>query len=294
MSINRYFQDNYDTLRRWANQITDKNSSISEDLVHEVYVKFLLNDRSIDESVEEVGAYMYSVLRNSYRSYLRKNTRRMSEQVSLDELTVENHKALFRDPRLTYKIRDDLRAMSSYLSRRSTSSISASIFILRFVHGYFPGEIAKIANRSRNSIEARIFKARQEILEFLAGNERIEPNLHASVNTAKDAFGSDFFLELSDFVFRNGQGTCMPPTGLVRAYKKERTGIERSELAHIASCRLCLDLVSDIHNIPGPGGRHALDALRPQSTVDSLYVARAATALVFFSTSVCYDALNFL
>lgn len=293
MSINRYFQDNYDTLRRWASQITDKNTSISEDLVHEIYVKFLLNDRNM-EGIEEIEAYMYSVLRNSYRSYLRNNTRKMSGQISIDELTVENHRSLFRDPRLTYKIRDDLIAMSSYLSRRSTGSISASIFILRFVHGYFPGEIGKIANRSRNSIEARIFKARQEILEFLTGNEKHESSVYTPVNAAKDAFGSDFFLELSDYVFRNGQGTCMDPIGLVRAYKKERTGIERHELAHIASCRRCLDLVSDIHNIPGPDARHPLDALRPQSTVDSLYVARAATALMFFSTSLCYDALNFL
>ncbi len=278
-SYDQFFQENYGTLQRWALQITSFDRELSEDLLHDVYLRFS-QKREQPADVESVHGYLYVALKNSYVTYLRKKTRMGSQQLSLLDFESADNATLIVDPRSTLRVHDDLRAICEYACERKYKSIAASILILRFFHGYFSAEVARVVNRSRNAVEARLMKARREASEHLNGHLNAEPPKSQRKLPSKEWIKgrSDLLIELRERVFAAKDGWCPPPEVFLKLYRNKNEGLSREDLSHIVSCRECLDCANDLLRMPRLAERHPLDTLGPQTTVEAMQIGRSRAA----------------
>lgn len=278
-SYDLFFQENYGTLQRWALQITMYDRELAEDLVHDVYIRFNQRD-DLPGDVESVHGYLYVALKNAYVSYLRRKTRAGSRQLSLLDHDFADNAWLTIDPRSTIKVHDDLHAICEFACARKASSISASILILRFFHGYFSAEVAKVVKRSRNAVEARLLKARREVAIHLSepGKAERARNLRGISSEQLIKNRNDLLWELRQRVFSTVDGRCLSPEMLRVFYRKASGGLARSELSHLVSCEKCLDMVNAMLHLPVLKDRHPLDTLGPQTVVEPLRCNRARAA----------------
>jgi RNA polymerase sigma factor (sigma-70 family) len=274
--VNRFFQENYDTLRRWALQITSYDRVLSEDIVHDAYLHFH-KGLTRTEDVQNIDGYVYAALRNSYRSHIRKHSRQRSHQISIFELEALGAEAPLGDPMGSVRTTDDLREVCEFACSRKAKSIAASILILRFFHGFYPGEISRLLNRSRNAIETRLLKMRRDVIEHLAGETKSATVLSFGLlpNGIRVRTHSDLIAELQKKIFDACEGPCIRPEQLRNVYRKEAKGPERDEISHIVSCEKCLNYISEMLRIPGLQDRHPFDALGSQTTIEAMQIGKA-------------------
>ena len=279
VSYERFFKENYDSLKRWALQITTYDHELAEDLVHDIYIRFSLRKEPPRE-VESLPGYVYAALRNAHVSYLRSTTKKGSRQLSMYDNDFIEDARLTIDPRSIIKVHDDLRAICDFACNRKPASVSASILILRFFHGYFSAEVARVTGRSKNAVEARLLKCRHEIsLNLFDPSSSGKPNsLRALLPSNVIATNSDLLLELRERVFTAADGRCLSTKDLNIIYKKSVTGLTRDELSHLVSCRKCLYRVNDLLRMPQLSERHPLDTLGAQTTVENLQCSRPLAA----------------
>jgi RNA polymerase sigma factor (sigma-70 family) len=270
-SYDHFFQENYQTLQRWALQITMYDRELSEDLLHDVYVRFIQREEQ-PKDVESVHGYLYVAMKNAYVTYLRRKTRTGSHQLSLLDHEFADNAALIVDPRSVIKVHDDLRAICQYACERKSTSISASVLILRFFHGYFSAEVSRVVNRSRNAVEARLLNARREAAAHLTGTEKTEKTRPPRKNGENESIKvrADLLFELRKQVFSAVTGHCLMPERLHLLYRKADGGLSREQLSHLVSCQICLDAVNTLLHMPLLKDRHPLDTLGMQSVVETL------------------------
>ncbi len=290
-SYDHFFQENYKTLQRWALQITAYDRELAEDLLHDVYVRF--NQRQErPENVDSVHGYLYVAMKNAYVTYLRKKTRTASHQLSLLDHEFADNATLIVDPRSAIKVHDELRSICEYACARKMTSISASILILRFFHGYFSAEVSRVVNRSRNAVEARLLKARHEAATQLINPSKTEKVRSSQTNSFEALIKprADLLMELRERVFSSVTGACFSTEGLRRFYRKAENGVSREQLSHLVSCRECLDAVNGLLHMPMLSERHPLDTLGPQTVVETLLcsMSKAAGLIIFAACSFNY------
>jgi hypothetical protein len=151
------------------------------------------------------------------------------------------------------------------LNWRRLSAKSASILLLRFFHGFYPSEIMQIGMLARKSVDNGLAQAREEVKAYLLDATCLQvvnrgaPPILAPLHIAIPA--AEFEQELCDTIFQARSGDCLPPEVLRKRYT-ERTGIsiECELLAHIVSCRKCLDLVCRWTNLPTYSHRSPYEA----------------------------------
>lgn len=261
MSYDEFFQENYETLQRWALRITSYDRELSEDILHDVYIRFN-QKRELPDDLKSVNGYLYMALKNSFISFLRKRTRIGTDQLSLFDFELADNAGLIVDPRPELKVRDELRAICDYACDRKSKSIAASILILRFFHGYFSVEIARIVNRSQNAVEARLMRARREIAGYLNGRLLADGprDQRNTPPTTWLADGADLVFELRARVFAARDGWCIPLDTMNRFYITKRETPGREDISHLVSCRQCLETANDLLLMPRLTNRHPLDS----------------------------------
>lgn len=274
---NRYFQDNYPALKRWALQITSNDRALAEDLLHDVYLRVSQRADQPVGSIDSVSAYLYKALRNGFISHLRWRTRRGGHQ----SLTIDDEAIAISlmtvDPRAALRVQDELRAICAYACERKATSISASILILRFIHGYYSAEVARVINRSRNAVEVRLTRARLEVDQHLFGPPD-DPITGQVIRTKNVVRGAELLDELRSIVFNSVDGRCLTPEKRRRSYRASRDGLDREELSHLVSCAECLDEVNKLLGIPLLAERHPLDSVGPQTLIERLENGRSRAA----------------
>lgn len=271
-----FFQENYSDLKRWALRITSNDRELAEDILHDVYLRVSTrNDRP--ESIESVNAYFYAAIRNGFISHLRWRGRKGWFQLSAAGAELEITPFMIFDPRSALKVQEELRAICGYACERKSTSISASILILRFIHGYYTAEVVKVINRSRNAVEARLLKARREVNEHLFGRHQAKGE-RSWPGSGRIIRSDELLDELRQVVFNARDGRCMPDEKLKRAYRSATGSLDRLELSHLVSCPECLDNVNRLLRIPLLNERHPLDSIGPQTVVETLECGRAAGA----------------
>ncbi len=281
-SNDQLFQENYATLQRWALQITKQDREVAEDLVHDVYLRFCRMESGIGD-VDSIHGYLYSALKNAYLSQLRKHNRSRIESLSLFDHDFTDNALLATDPRALYKVHDHLRAICHFACMRKATSVSASILILRFFHGYFSAEVARLVKRSRNAVEVRLLNARREIGIYLEDPNNLEEIDRSGggamrvQETGVVVFG-DLLSELRERVFAASSGRCASPKYFRTRYKRDDGGLGREELSHIVSCKTCLEIINGVLHLPSLDKRHPLDTLGPQTTVEVLEANQALAA----------------
>ncbi len=261
-SYEQVFEEDYIHLKVLALRITNNNQELSQDLLHDLYLR--LSQREPAEKPENLMAYLFIALRNSYQSVIRK--RRLEENyLSIDDEFTSN--ILFDEKILNgHKIEDDLRAICRYACLRKETSISGSVIILRYFHGYYMSEVSRIIRRSRNAVEARLATARREINQFLANPKSVPFSVrvrHPQILAGSQSKAAgDLFTELRRQIFSARLGTCLSDDEYRFVFRLSNKAPKQPVLSHVVSCPRCLEKVNRLLDLPSLKGRHPIDSIR--------------------------------
>lgn len=251
--------EKYAWLMRWALHFCNKDRSAAEDLVQDVFMQMLVSWPAF-QAADEPEKLLYTYLKYSFLLKCRKD-RRYSFQ-TLSAIDFESlHLSLRRETFAhSLDLQDGLRRIVNYLNWRKQQTKAASVLLLRFIHGFFPSEIMQIAILNRRSVDTGLAQAREESKSYLAHPGKVQAmyrsappsQLPAQPVLAPEAF----VLALRTAVFDSGYGECLPEAVLRARYLgSSPRAIECDLLAHIVSCRKCLNLVSRWCKLPSIDNR---------------------------------------
>lgn len=259
VSVDGFFSANYPEISRWAMEITSYDRSISEDLIHDAYLKLLR--RRPDLTVDDPNAYVYVAMRNTYRSQIRGRKRISDVDIPIFEDLLERD--FFQDPRWALSVSDSLVEICEFACSKRRTTISASLLIFRYFLGYSSQDLSKVSNRSGSVIDTRLAAFRRDVgLQVLGAGTRA-PLLGRSVAWIE----SSLFEQLRERVFRTRLGRCIPPKEMRRAYRWKSGRPDREELSHLSSCRECLEAAHQLLRIESLEQRHPLDVVRTERSL---------------------------
>jgi RNA polymerase sigma factor (sigma-70 family) len=263
------FLERYKGLHAWAVQMTANDQALAEDLLHDLFILFTLNQPDLQQ-IDNLDNYLYACLRNLHISQLRRTTRGRFEQLSIveyDSARLGLHSV--SHGRDWIQVQDELRRICHYANARKGTASAASVLILRFFHGYYPTEIAKVIRITHAAVRKRLLAARVEAKAYLEDSKSLtflngpsEPSI-PEVFPAKFArTPGDFLLELQETIFQTRPGECLSRQGLKDLYESDRgEPISRKHLAHIVSCPACLDTVNNLLGLPPLAERYPTDTM---------------------------------
>ena len=264
----------YGRLLSRALRLTNYHRANAEDLVHDVFVELALR-HSDNPTIEKIESYIFTMLRNAYKSQARRARQDQTQQLCItdyDSLELGLHTALGQTEQQAQhaqlRIREELQRACQYACVRKETSKAWGVLILRFFHGYYPSEIVKVTRASRPAVDEWLWTARREArlhinepqrLKVIAGGPLLvkgqEPQLSASLSTP------EMMRELRAGVFRTRRGECFSRERLQELYCDEAGTLECATLAHVVSCPQCLDTVNMLLGLIPLSERYPVDVL---------------------------------
>lgn len=277
------FLARYGKLRSWALQLTEHDRERAEDLVHDAYIQFTFAQPDLD-AISNLNGYLYSLLRNLHLSQLRRSSRRQHRTISIVDYDSAEIGLRAADPRERIRLQDQLREVCKYACMRKETSKAGSVLILRFLHGYYPREIAQVMRCTREAVEERLRVARSEARQYLENPKSLrflghqgsepravatglsgEPHISEKSQSANDGFArtvDEFLNELRRMIFDSRNGECLTRDQFENLYGDgSRSGINHVTLAHTVSCPACLDELNRLLDLPSLDERFPTDTL---------------------------------
>jgi len=267
------FLERYKGLHAWAVQMTANDQALAEDLLHDLFILFTLSQPDL-RTIENLDNYLYASLRNLHISQLRHATRGRFEQLSVVEYeSARLSLHSIAHGRDLIQAQDELRRICHYACARKESANAAGVLILRFFHGYYPSEIARVIRSTRSAVDKRLLAARTEAKAYLENSKSLafinrainrtgEPGLPDVIPTRFARTAGDFLLELQQTIFDSRQGECLSHEQLKLLYEpNDQTSIARKYLAHIVSCPTCLDVTNTLLRLPLLNERYPTDTM---------------------------------
>lgn len=257
------FIGSYARLRGWAIQIAQKDQELAEDLLHDAFIQFTRTQPDLN-NIGNTDAYLYGVIKNLHLSHLRKKIRR--DKYALTIIDFETLRLGLRNAQMldNFQTQEELKRICYFLCLRKESSKSASVMILRFFHGYFPSEIAEVMRATPQVVKVRLNSARNEAKTVIENNdliEAIEKKLPSEI-IVKNEFrnSADLTRAFAEMIFSSTYGSCLSVEELKRLYSSEtKEAIDTKPLAHIVSCRKCIDNVNELLGLSPLSERYSID-----------------------------------
>jgi DNA-directed RNA polymerase specialized sigma24 family protein len=268
VSSEELFARNYERLLGWSLHLTGGDRAAAEDLLHDVFILLSLHRPDLT-IVDNPEGYLYAMLRNLHLSGLRRATRAPLRQLSVVEFDSADAGLRTLGAHDQLLIRDELRTVCRYACARKERAKSACALILRFFHGYYPSELARVLRTTRQAVDVRLLHARNEarlVLEnpralgFVDGMEMAPASASEPSGTA-----ADFLTEMRETIFRSRRGDCPSPVELRRLYRYGDEAPAQERLAHFVSCRECLEEINRELGIPPLSERHPADMITRES-----------------------------
>ncbi|HEX8294250.1 MAG TPA: RNA polymerase sigma factor, partial [Pyrinomonadaceae bacterium] len=265
MSHEEVFLARYGLLRSWALRLTGGDAARAEDLVHDAFVHFTFARPDLAR-VQNLDGYLYQMLRNLNISQMRRANRRRGDEPAVFEYDSAEFVLRAADPRDLIRVQDDLRQVCHYACVRKESSKAGSVLILRFMHGYYPVEIARFTGATREAVEERLRVARNEARQYLKDPESlrfISKGRARGARAASTGYAQtpeELLRDLRQRVFESRRGQCPTAEGLSKVYDS-KGGPDCATLAHLVSCPRCIDEVNDLHELPLLAERFPVDSL---------------------------------
>jgi RNA polymerase sigma factor (sigma-70 family) len=264
------FMRRYQGLRKAALQLTAHDTQLAEDLVHEAYVQFTLARTEL-HSIQNLDAYLYGMLRKLNMSHLRRASRLQYVSSFLVDYDTLELGLRAMDLGAQIRVQDELRLICHFGCVRKGSSKAGSVLLLRFFHGYYPSEIAKILVSPRSAVDDWLRIARREAkrymddprsLSFMADSPALDFPQTSFGETAYDVMN-----ELRRAIFEGKHPNCFSDKQLGEVYvAKESEAVSSGTLAQIVSCPQCLDRVNQLLGLPPLSERFPADMLGPDTT----------------------------
>ncbi len=259
------FVQHYDHLLDWALRLTNGDRERAEDLVQDAFVQFTFIRPNLS-SIQNLEGYLYGMLRNLQLMDLRRATHQRTESLSLIDYDSAELGLKSRDVSLEIQTRNELALICQYACQRKKTSKAGSVLILRFFHGYYPSEIARVIQSSRPVVSELIKVARNEARQFVEnpGALGFMRNETETLPLAIDSGVShdQLLRQLRGTIFSSRVGACFSSRALKALYET-RQPIDGQTLAHLVSCRQCLDGVNALLGLPLLAERYPTDMLSP-------------------------------
>jgi DNA-directed RNA polymerase specialized sigma24 family protein len=262
----RLFAEKYDWLLGCALRLVNGDQAVAEDLVQESFLQFVLAKMEL-KSTENIEPLLYTNLKFVHLAYLRRLQRYPYESLPLAEydfleLALRANASIAE----RVEVQNTLRRIVAYICWRKESAKSASVLILRYFHGYYPDEIVRIAQTTRQSVDRRLQDSRKETSLYVSSPDRLRimhqpkpPELTPSYSSLPS---EQLIPELKRAIFASCRTECLTEEALRKRYQKKIAGpIERELLAHIVSCERCLSLVNRFCGINPPTDRYLEETL---------------------------------
>ncbi|MDQ3919706.1 MAG: RNA polymerase sigma factor, partial [Acidobacteriota bacterium] len=262
------FLARYRHLRAWALRLGGGDVARAEDLVHDAFVQFTFARPDLAR-VGNLDGYLYRMLRNLHISQTRRARRRHEDAPAVVEYdSAEFALRAATDPREHVRVQDELRQVCHYACLRKENSKAGSVLILRFMHGYYPGEIARVLRSSREAVEERLRAARVEARQFLEDPSRLRFIVRdAARGVRPPATGfvqthEELLADLRRRVFDSRRGACLTERALEELYGDcAARRPDCATLAHLVSCPRCIEEVNSLNGLPPLSERHPTDSL---------------------------------
>jgi RNA polymerase sigma factor (sigma-70 family) len=261
LSREELFTQRYADLKAWAVRITGDPDK-AHDLVHDAYIQFVLGRTSLEE-IENLDGYLRRMLRYMYLSKMHRNSQKFFDQtLSIADYDSFHHTWRSLQPPDRMQAQEELSQICAYACQRKETSRAGSVFILRFFHDYLPTEIATVLCTSRHCVDQWQRLARKEVKSYLTKPAKlriVNPRTRAQIRmpeTKLSGVDCDVVSELREIVFSSRQGACLSDEELNRIYKEDSDALTTPKLAHIVSCRDCLDRVNRLVGLPSLAERY--------------------------------------
>ena len=261
------FLAKYHQALKWARHFSANRPWQAGDLVQEAFLQFMALRPDLDQ-IRDLDAFLYSIVRNVNRSMLYRHLRVRQIPLSAVDFDSAEEGLRLTDQEVLQSVIDDLVAVCDFACARKEESKTGSLLILRFFHGYSVPETAALMGVTRGALNERLRHARREAREYLSqrraeasgnvvtlcatrsadghGNDTEDTPGHKSTHIGQhDAIDS-----LRSRIFCSAQGVCISQADLKTIYAPsvQKTGrqqpVDHLILAHIVSCRGCLDIAS--------------------------------------------------
>ncbi|HYP54096.1 MAG TPA: RNA polymerase sigma factor, partial [Pyrinomonadaceae bacterium] len=272
------FLARYARLRAWALQLTGGERESAEDLVQDAFIHFTFARPEL-EAIGNLDGYLYSMLRNLHRSQTRRAQRLAGRALPVLEYDSAETTLRASDDGDRLRVQDELRQVCRYACARKETSKAGSVLILRFIHGYYPREIALVTRTTRAAVEERLRVARDEAARYLKNPESLRFLRHATTDPHAHDAGTalaqptdEFLCELRRAVFQSRRGECLSEETLALVYREEEEtrreeavtheedatrrrddsshAPDAAALAHLVSCPRCMDGVNKLLALP--------------------------------------------
>jgi RNA polymerase sigma factor (sigma-70 family) len=256
LSREQLFTERYEALLAWALQLTHQQRESAEDLVQDAFVQFMLARTQLEE-IENIDGYLRRVLRNMYISRVTRSAQRLQQDTAFSIADFDTLRLGWTaiEPPRRVQAAEQLHQICAYACFRKESSRAGSVLILRFFLDYFPTEIASILSSNRHCVDQWQRLARREVKIFIEDPARLRfVDAKTTAARAWNKYPSsdcDLMLTLRTMIFESRQGACLAREELEAAYAAGKTeALSTTELAHVVSCRPCLDVVNATLGLP--------------------------------------------
>jgi DNA-directed RNA polymerase specialized sigma24 family protein len=274
------FLERYTELISWSLQLGGYDRHKAEDLVHDAYIQWTLVRPDL-QLIRNLDGYLYGMLRNMHAAELRRSMRHPMASLSV----VEYDSALMSLQRASDEIhiarmQDQLRRVCDYACVRKATSKAGSLFLLRFFHGYYPGETARLAGIRRVTVdswlrfarsEAKLYLENPDALKFIRQNGPGSPlgqvawggsGKRDPTHPSSNGHAPEFLDEIFKRIFQSCHGRCLSNKKLRGLYSSsEPEPLDCDSLAHIAACQTCLGKATKLLRLPPKSDRYPPDCL---------------------------------
>jgi RNA polymerase sigma factor (sigma-70 family) len=263
------FMQRYERLRSQAMKVAANDRQLGEDLVHEAYVQFTLARPDLN-NIKNLDAYLYGMLRKLHMSHLRGSSRvQYASSFLVDYDTLElGMRAM--DLGAQIRVQDELRLICHYAFVRKETSKAGSVLLLRFFHGYYPSEIARILRSPRSAVDDWLRIARREAKRYIDDPSSLNFMASATTEFPLTTVGQtsfDVLRGLRAAIFSSSHFQCYPVEELQDLYEGQDAGaISSTMLGTIVSCRQCLDRINQLLGLPALSERYPTDMLGPDTS----------------------------
>jgi DNA-directed RNA polymerase specialized sigma24 family protein len=264
----KIFLDNYDWLLARARTLTRGSKGEAKELLQDLYVRFVQAKSGPDVNDENrLRGYLYKTLKNlSISQGLRNGRNALSNLKLVDYDSAEIAVAAVDRSQLLY-VRSDLAGICEYACIRRRTARAASVLILRFFFGYHSSEIVEILQSTPVAVDRLIQIARQEARAFLTRPGTLHfMGQHVARTSSYSQYLPDepgaLFAELRRRIFSEVEGGCAPEGEMESRYgTPPGTQVTTPGLAHLVSCRSCLERANSLLHLPSLSERFSSDFL---------------------------------
>ncbi len=250
-TLDDIFVGRYSKLVSQAQQLTGGDRAAAEDLVHDTFVRLSLRDLN-PAAVENLEGYLFVTMRNVHLSQVRRRVLQAPVNVSVvDYHSIADRLLAVVDERAVAAAYEELTLVARYACLRKQTSKAARALILRFFHGYYPGEIARILHATDQAVDTRLRMARAEARAFVAAPDRLVTIERRHPRDGDCRMEVDFVVRLRASIFDAVTDDCPTTADFDRVYSGPSTDpLDVRTLAHVVSCARCLDTLNRRLGLP--------------------------------------------